>query len=63
MGYDREEHHAGICGVGVVISDIDDSMASIAVPMPAARFYEDSETVASALLRVRDGGLLELAGI
>ena len=54
VGYDREEHHAGICGVGVVITDIDDSMASIAVPMPAARFYEDADVVAGTLLRVRD---------
>ena len=54
VGYDREEHHAGICSVGVAITDIDGSMASIAVPMPAARFYEDADVVAAALLRVRD---------
>jgi DNA-binding IclR family transcriptional regulator len=54
VGYDREEHHLGICGVGVAIQDIDGSMASIAVPMPAARFYEDAGTVAATLLRVRD---------
>jgi DNA-binding IclR family transcriptional regulator len=54
VGYDREEHHAGICGIGVVITDIDGSMASIAVPMPTARFYEDADIVANALLRVRD---------
>jgi len=54
LAYDREEHHAGICGVGVVITDIDGSAASISVPMPAARFHEDPETVTAALLRVRD---------
>ena len=26
VGYDREEHHAGICGVGVAITDIDGSI-------------------------------------
>jgi len=54
LAFDREEHHAGICGVGVVITDIDGSAASISVPMPAARFHEDPETVTAALLRVRD---------
>ena len=54
LAYDCEEHRAGICGVGVAITDIDGSSASISVPMPAARFHEDPETVAAALLRVRD---------
>ena len=54
VAYDREEHHVGICGIGVVITDIDGSMASVAVPMPAARFYADADIVAAALLRVRD---------
>ena len=54
LAYDREEHHAGICGVGVAITDIDGSSASISVPMPAARFHEDPDTVTAALLRVRD---------
>ncbi len=54
VAVDREEHHAGICGAGVAISDIDGSMASISVPMPAARFYKDADVVAEALLRLRD---------
>ena len=40
--------------MGVVITDIDGSSASISVPMPAARFHEDPDTVTAALLRVRD---------
>ena len=44
LAYDCEEHHAGICGVGVAITDIDGSSASISVPMPAARFHEDPDT-------------------
>ncbi len=62
VGYDREEHHAGICGVGVAISDIDGSVASIAVPMPAARFYADADVVAETLLRVRDEIQIALQG-
>jgi len=54
LAYDCEEHRSGICGVGVAVTDIDGSSASISVPMPAARFHEDPETVAAALLRVRD---------
>ena len=54
VGIDREEHHVGICGVGVAVADIDGSVASIGVPMPAARFYADADAVAATLLRVRD---------
>ena len=54
LGFDCEEHREGICGVVVAITDVDGSAASISVPMPAARFHEDSETVAVALQRVRD---------
>ena len=54
LGYDREEHRLGICAVGVAITDVDGSSAAIAVPMPAARFHENFETVATALLRLRD---------
>ena len=54
LAFDREEHRAGICAVGVTITDIDGSVASITVPMPATRFYEDQETVVAALLRTRD---------
>jgi len=53
LGFDREEHCAGSCGVGAALTDIDGSAASIAVPMPTARFDEDADTVAGALLRVR----------
>jgi DNA-binding IclR family transcriptional regulator len=54
LAYDCEEHHSGICGVGVAITDIDGSLASISVPMPTARFQENPDTVAAALLRARD---------
>jgi DNA-binding IclR family transcriptional regulator len=54
LAYDCEEHRPGICAVGVAIRDIDGSCASISVPLPAARFHEDPDIVAAALLRVRD---------
>ena len=62
IAFDREEHRTGICGAGVVITDLDGSIASISVPMPAARFYEDSDTVADALVRVRDEIQISLQG-
>ena len=62
IGYDREEHHVGICGAGVAISDIDGSAASISVPMPAARFYADADAVSATLLRVRDEIQIALQG-
>jgi len=54
LAFDCEEHHVGICGVGVAVRDIDGGLASISVPMPAARFHEDPDTVVAALLLVRD---------
>jgi DNA-binding IclR family transcriptional regulator len=53
LAYDREQHHAGICGVGVAVVDIDGSIAAVSVLMPAARFHEDPDTVAVALPRLR----------
>jgi DNA-binding IclR family transcriptional regulator len=62
IGYDREEHHVGICSAGVAITDIDGSIASISVPMPAARFYADADAVSATLLRVRDEIQIALQG-
>ena len=49
-----EELRHGICAAAVAVTDIDGSSASIAVPMPAARFTESAEIVAAALLGLRD---------
>jgi IclR family acetate operon transcriptional repressor len=54
VGYEREELRHGICAAAVAVTDIDGSSASIAVPMPAARFNESAATVAAALLGLRD---------
>jgi DNA-binding IclR family transcriptional regulator len=54
VGYEREELRHGICAAAVAVTDIDGSSASIAVPMPAARFNESAATVAAALLDLRD---------
>jgi len=63
LGYEREELRPGICAVAVAVRDVDGRGASIAVPMPAARFHESQSEVAAALLRLRDEVQAELAGI
>lgn len=54
LGYEREELRRGICAVAVAVTDADGTSASIAVPMPAARFKESEHQVAAALLSLRD---------
>ena len=54
LGYEREELRPGICAVAVAVRDVDGRAASIAVPMPTARFHENEEAVATALLCLRD---------
>jgi DNA-binding IclR family transcriptional regulator len=54
LGYEQEELRRGICAVAVAVTDVDGRAASIAVPMPAARFHESHEAVADALLSLRD---------
>ena len=54
LGYEQEELRHGICAVAVAVADVDGSAASIAVPMPAARFAKNEGEVAAALLRLRD---------
>lgn len=54
LAYDREEIREGICAVAVAVTDVDGSAASISVPMPATRFYEDQDRVVAALLAVHD---------
>ena len=49
--YEREEMRHGICAVAVAVTDVDGRSASIAVPMPAARFAESEERVAAELAR------------
>ena len=54
LGYEREELRPGICAMAVAVRDADGGAASIAVPMPAARFAASEEAVSAALLRLRD---------
>ena len=53
LGYEREEMRHGICAVAVAVTDVDGRAASIAVPMPAARFEESQERVAALLLELK----------
>ena len=54
LAYEREEMRHGICAVAVAVTDVDGRSASIAVPMPAARFAEAEERVAAELSLLRD---------
>ena len=54
LGYEREEMRHGICAVAVAVTDVDGRAASVAVPMPTARFAESEEHVAARLLELRD---------
>jgi DNA-binding IclR family transcriptional regulator len=54
LGHEREELRHGICAVAVAVSDLDGNAASLAVPMPASRFYESESEVSAALLDLRE---------
>ena len=53
LAYEREEMRDGICAVAVAITDVDGRSASIAVPMPTARFDEGEERVVAELLELQ----------
>jgi DNA-binding IclR family transcriptional regulator len=53
LAYEREEMRHGICAVAVAVTDVDGRSASIAVPMPAARFAEGEVRVAALLLELK----------
>jgi len=62
LGFEREELRHGICAVAVAVADADGRAASIAVPMPTARFNVAEGDVSAALLRLRDEIKAELGG-
>jgi DNA-binding IclR family transcriptional regulator len=62
LAYEREEMRHGICAVAVAVTDVDGRSASIAVPMPAARFVAAEELVAARLLDLRDQTEARLSG-
>jgi DNA-binding IclR family transcriptional regulator len=62
LAFDREENGPGVCSVAVALTDMDGSVASMSVPMPASRFYEDEDTVIAALVRMRDEVQAKLLG-
>jgi DNA-binding IclR family transcriptional regulator len=63
LAYEREEMRHGICAVAVAVTDLDGRSASIAVPMPAARFAEAEERVAAELVLLRDRTEARLSGV
>lgn len=62
LGYEREEMRHGICAVAVAITDAGGRAASVAVPMPTARFQESEELVAARLIELRDTTEARLRG-
>jgi DNA-binding IclR family transcriptional regulator len=62
LGFEREEMRHGICAVAVAITDVDGRSASIAVPMPTARFEESKERVAALLLELKQATEARLGG-
>ncbi len=63
LGYEREELRHGICAVAVAVTDVDGRSASIATPMPAARFSQDQDSVTARLLSLRDAIQRDLDGV
>ena len=63
LAYEREEMRHGICAVAVAVTDVAGRSASVAVPMPAARFAESEERVAEELLMLRDQTEIRLSGV
>jgi DNA-binding IclR family transcriptional regulator len=53
----------GICAVAVAVTDVDGRAASVAVPMPTARFQESEKQVAARLLELRDMTEARLRGV
>lgn len=51
VAYDREEHTAGICAVGVALHDPMGSLAAVTIPLPSARFYGHEQELAATLLQ------------
>lgn len=54
VAYDREEHTAGICAVGAIVSDAYGPVAAISVPVPAQRFSGNENGLTRALLEACD---------
>jgi DNA-binding IclR family transcriptional regulator len=53
VGYDREEHAAGICAVGVALHDPLGNAVAVSVPVPSARFAELEQQIAERLLATK----------
>ncbi len=62
LGYEREEMRHGICAVAVAITDVDGRAASVAVPMPTARFQESEGLVAARLTELKETTEARLRG-
>ena len=50
LAFDREEHIKGICAVSAAVRDSRGGVGAISVPVAAARFYDNEDTLTGELL-------------
>ena len=62
LGFDREEHAAGVAAAACIIRDAVGNAAAVTVVAPAARFYGHEERITEALIRTRDEIQMVLKG-
>jgi DNA-binding IclR family transcriptional regulator len=55
VAFDREEHTVGICAAGIALRDALGNTVAISVPVPAQRFKENQEVIATRLLATKRG--------
>ena len=53
VAFDREEHTLGICAAGVALRDALGNFVAVSVPVPAQRFKENQELIATRLLATK----------
>jgi DNA-binding IclR family transcriptional regulator len=62
LAFEREEERHGVCAVAVAIRDPEGRTASVAVPMPTARYEASHERVAAQLLDLKHATEARLGG-
>jgi len=60
---DREEHHLGICALGVSLSNPYRIPAAISIPVPVGRFEGREDELTDALFKARSALERELGGV
>jgi DNA-binding IclR family transcriptional regulator len=53
VAFDREEHTLGICAAGVALRDALGNFVAVSVPVPAQRFKDNQDLIATSLLATK----------